>query len=292
MDSNGLSLGEVEVASLYDTIKQGLQQVTAQPAPMTDQTVQASRLLRAKSGKAVSGPEVSRVPVGEQAAVQQTQLGLEQLRPQAALQAQQVGTAEQAQQEAAGREERQIAQSRRIDTVQNRIQTERLLNDLARDKQSLNLDKDRARLEQAGAYLALQDQQYVDRLQDEGRRARLDDKATFKEELQKSIFGDNTDLLQTQLGNRSILDANDREFRRALKNIDLATAAALVRNEIATSNEQAKWEGIGNIIGAGVQGVGAYANMPKASGTQSLTTTPIAEGIDANRTLNNTGALA
>ena len=256
--------------ALFDEIQKNLSALASQRAPTTDETQKAQRLLRAKSGRAVTGEGIGEGPsVAEQAAVQQTQLGLQQMQPQIGMQKESLGLQQQAQTQQQQQAEQQIAQARKFDTIESRIRADTLLRDLERDRGSLDLDRDRARLEQVGTLLALQDRKYVDQLQNEGRRARLEDQSQFQDELSRSVFGANEELLKQRLGDQSVLSAKKRDFNRVLAQMNIGDAIAVLKNELANQRAAAPWELGGSLAQTGVQAYGAYETGQEKKATEA-----------------------
>lgn len=267
------------MANLLETIKQNRQALT-QPAGVEDQTQKVQTLLRAKSGKAVGGGDAVTSNLGEQAAVQNTNVMMGQVAGQAQVQ-QQGDVLAQAQQQQQERLQRQdIDQAKKFDTVQNRLQTQTVLNDLSRNKGALDQDKQQAQLEQAAFLLSMQDKKYTDQLQEIGRRRRLDDEGAFKSEMQDQAFGDSLGLLQSKLGNQDVMSSSDRDFKQAMSSLNVDDAlkiaemnqasnermAAIDANAIrqgaaisarqAAGTEQA--QSLASLVSAGVKGYDAY----------------------------------
>lgn len=247
------------MANLLDTIRGNTGALGSQQQGVTDQSASLQQLLRAKSGKAVGGPDVSSSNLGEQQAVAQTNQQIQgQIAPQA--QIQQAGL----QQQAAGQQQQQniatgqIAQQRKFDTMQNRLQTNEILSDLERNRGQIDLAKDQARMEQLGFQLRLQDTKYLDNLQREGARQRLDNDMQFKQELATSVLGDNKQLLEKELGNKSLLDVNARDFNKSMANMDVGTAYDMFKNEMSTARDRQMWSSTGALGSAAVAGYGTY----------------------------------
>lgn len=254
--------------NLLDTIRQNSGQLPEQG--VTDETQKLQGLLRAKSGKAVGGSAVSASNLGEQQAVAQTGQTLQnQIQPQAQIQAAQQGQQQAATQQAEQIQRTDIAQQRRFNDVQNRMRTESLLNDMERQNKQLSLEKDRASLEQVASGLRLQDKQYIDNLQREGAKQRLDNQMEFNKTLTDQIMGDNQDLLQKRLNNKSVLDASDRDFNKAMANMDINTAWDIFNNDMAAQKQRAIYGAAGALTTAGIGAYGTYstskANAPKST---------------------------
>lgn len=245
------------MANLLDTIRQNSQQLPEQG--MTDESSRLQGLLRAKSGKAIEGAPVAASSLGEQQAVTQTNQTIQQqVQPQAAIQGaqqatQQAGIQQQEQQQTA-----EIKQQRRFDDMRTQLQTQQLLNDLQRDRDTLDMRKDGARLEQLASNLRLQDKQYVDNLQREGQKRRLDNSLQFNEALTQSIFDDNQKLLEKNLDGQSVLNANDREFRKALAQMGADDAYSMFREQQKAAQQQQMWQSLGALTTAGI---GAYGTI-------------------------------
>lgn len=246
------------MASLLDAINKNLKPSTpAQQAPQLGETEQVRRLVRAKSGKAVgpsSGPAQS--SLGERVVAGQTRLGQQQLASQAKLIGEQQGQqaadiAQREQQQAT-----QFEQQREQQKADYSRQADSILNQYTQGNKQLSTQKDLANIEQAGAALRLSNQQYIDRLQTEGQRARLDNDVNFKTQMAQNVFSDAEDLLSNQLAFKAIMDADDREFRNQIAQIDAATALDMARSEIEATKAGNIWTGVGNLAQTAIS---AYA---------------------------------
>lgn len=226
---------------------------------MEDTTSGLATLLRAKSGKAVSGPSTALSTQQEQAALAQT---AQQMQPvQQAAQTQALAQEQQAREVAQKTQQQQadIAQARQANTMQTQLRTDQLLQELEQGRGKIDLSKYQANLEQVGHSLRLSNQQYIDTLQREGARARLNDSLQFSEQLAKSIMSDNKDLLEKQLGNKSILAASDREFSKRMSQMGIQNAWQMFDNELRTQKERALFTGIGAVATSGIGAYGQYA---------------------------------
>ncbi len=242
------------MANLLDTIRQNTQ---PQQAGMTDETQRLQTLLRAKSGKSLGGSAVGASNLAEQQAVTQTNQQLGQVAGQAEIQNQQLEGQQAQQQQAEQIQTAEIDQSRKFDTIQNKLKTEALLNDFERNKGQIDLNRDRARAEQLGAQIRLQDKQYIDNLSREGSKARLDDQLEFNKQIAKSTFGNSEQILKKNLGNREVIDASDREFSKSLTQMGVDDAWSMFRSEQAANRQKAMWTGIGSLATAAVGAAGS-----------------------------------
>lgn len=245
------------MANLLDTIRAN--NPALQQQGQTDQTQSLQTLMRAKSGKAVSGPEVASSNLQEQQAVQQTNNQMQnQIAPAAQIQNEGQREQQTAQTQQTQQKQSEIAQGRRFDDLQTKIKTDQILADLERGKGKIATDQSNAQLEQVGQNLRLQNAQYIDNLQREGNMSRLGDDASFKQELARSVLGNNQALLEKQLGNKSILDTNSREFKEAMAKMDVNTAWDMFGNSLAAEKQRAAYSGAGSLATAGIGAYGAY----------------------------------
>lgn len=285
------------MATLLDTIQQNRQALGATQAPITDQTQTVQNLLRAKTGKAVTpgGGDVAQSNIGEQAAVANTQSQLGALQPQIEMESQKTGLQAQGQQQQQQQQEQQVAQSRRFNTVENKMKTDQLLQGLSQEKGTLDVEKDKAKLEQTAFLLSMQDKSYVDTLNDIGRRRRLDSDVGMKEEMQNMAFGSNVALLKQKLGQDDILQADNRDYQKALASmtVDDAVKVAAMEAQNAertsalnqqlivtgaqmaakTANIQGQAQGINSLVQGTTKGVAAYGDI-KAKQPTTTTTPP------------------
>lgn len=272
------------MADLLSTIRQNSQALAGQQQGVTDQSSQLSGLLRAKSGKDASatGGDVAASNLGEQQAVAQTNNTMRnQVAPAAQTQQAGLDQASQGQQQQLGQAKAQIAQTNKFNTAQSQIQTNSILQNFEQQKGQLSLDQDKAAANQVATNLRMQNNKYMDQLQLEGQKNRLDDSNQFRTHLQQSVLGDNQTLLQSKLGDQSILDASNRDFQRAMGTMDVGFAYEVFNNAAAGAKQAAVYGGAGALATAGIAGAGAmqesnaksdYKDYSKSGGTDSYST--------------------
>lgn len=225
---------------------------------MQDTTSELATLLRAKSGKAVGGPATALSTQQEQAALAQT---AQQMQPvEAAAQTQAMAQEQQARdiEQQSQQQQADIAQSREANKMQTQLRTDQLLQELEQGRGRIDLGKYQSNLEQVAFNLRLGNREYVDNLQREGSRARLNDRLQFETQLSRSILQDNKLLLEKQLGNKSILAANDREFSRRMSEMGIQNAWEMFRNDAKAAQNTALYSGIGTLITTGLGAYGKY----------------------------------
>lgn len=245
--------------ALIEKIQQSLATTGSEPVGNTDQTGRARQLLAAKSGKQISTSQLApQSAVAEAAAVDQTRQQMAALQPAAQLASAQLG--QQAQQVSAAETgaRADLALRQQQMQQQNSLKKQQLLSEAAREGRKLDFDRDAAKLEQIAHTMRLSDKQYMDKLEMEGQKRRLDNSLAFKEELQRSIFGSNTDLLKTGLGNKSVLEASDRDFAEMMNQMDITAALEFAENEQKDARQAAIIGAAGSLATAGV---GAYEDQ-------------------------------
>ena len=189
------------------------------------------RVQQAATGRARAAGPIQEDIVQEQVALQEAQ------------QAQQVQQA-QAEQAQAGLEEKQAAQEQQFrfsieDMDEKQVNaTQEMMNrslsilqDFQQGTARLDVAKDKARMEQALFGMRLSNKQYVDRLQIEGKKRRLDNTVQFKEALTETLFKEELELLKSDISFKRALQADAREFEKLLATIDLDTALRLAAGE-------------------------------------------------------------
>lgn len=240
------------MATLFEKLQENLATLGSPQAEAGNQSLKARNLLAARSGKAVAAPSAAMSTVAEDAAVDQTNAQLAQVGTAGSLAADQIakGVAQQAAEEKQARSGIALQQS--AEQLQNRFRTQNLLAELERDKGSLNIEKDRSRLEQLASGIALQDRKYLDELQREGTRKRLDNKIAFEEELARSVMGSSTDILKKYLGDQSALAMSDRQFQRLTSQMSLDDALSMARGNQQAAQQAGMWSAAGGLAGAGI----------------------------------------
>jgi len=226
---------------------------------MQDTTSGLATLLRAKSGKAVSGPATALSTQQEQAALAQT---AQQMQPvEAAAQTQAMAQEQQAREveQKAGQQQTEIAQARQANKMQTQLRTDQLLQELEQGRGRIDLAKYQSNLEQVAFNLRLDNKEYVDNLQREGERARLNDRLQFERQLALSVLAGNKELLEKQLGNKSVLSASDREFSKRMAEMGVQNAWQIINNDIKSARQAGEWSAAGTLIQTGIAAAGKYA---------------------------------
>lgn len=265
--------------NLLDTIRSNSSQMATQPVGVTDESQKVAQLLRAKSGKVGGAPSIGASNLQETAAVDQANLQMQtQVAPQAAMQ--QAGLQQQAaqQQQTADIQKAELGQQLRFNEVENRLKTEQLLNQFERDQGQLDLDKNRAQVQQFTQGLRLSNDKYVSDLQREGSRARLDNEIKFNEALQNEMFDYDKELQEKVFENDDIAGMSDRDFQKRLSQMGIDEAWSTFRANQKANQQRAMYQGIGSLVQAGIGAYGQYgggkpaAAGPSAGGPTNVTT--------------------
>lgn len=255
------------MASLQDTIRANLTGANTPPEQQagaaTDATSSLQGLMAARGGKAMSGgaptPRLSNVQEQVQQNLAAQQQG--QVQQQGQMQARNIEQAAASQQQAVGQAEQEI-DANRVEMIDKfAAESERLLRDFSREGRQLNLQKDAAKLEQLGFNLRLADDKYINQLQSEGKKARLNNAANFEFELTKAVFADEQELFNSSLQFKSLMKAKDRDFQRELGEMDIETALQIATSNANAANSATLWGGVANTTSGAISAYGAAKNL-------------------------------
>lgn len=231
-----------------------------QPPAAQDRTEQIRNILQAQQGKVQAAPtgQPQRTARAEQIA--QMQIG------QQAQQLEQAGAQQREQQQLQAREQKQRIEQNKVELEEKRLdqriqfnqRSEDILRDLKQKERELDFKRDGAKVEQLGFNIRLNNEQYINKLQTEARRARIYDDFQFREELQRAIFAEERDLFNNDLQFRRMIDANEREFKQQLENIDIEQAIQIANIEAQQANQEMIWSGVGDLVSGAAKAYAAY----------------------------------
>lgn len=242
--------------SLLEGVKKQLAGPAEQPG-MQDEGQKAQQLLRAKLGKArAPGATPRRSAIQEQQQVQQAKMGGKQMQQEGRLAAEQVEQRQIGQQAQEAEQRANIMEQRKDLTANFERQSENIMRDLERGHKKMTSQERAAKLEQVGFTVRLQNEQYMHKLQSEGRKARLDNDLSFREQLARTNFKDQQELLENNIFMKSVSDASDREYQRILASMEPQHAYNMAKQEMRREGKRAMWEGISQLgssaLGAGM----------------------------------------
>lgn len=223
-------------------------------------TTQALRAVQqAATGRAREAGPIQEDIVQEQVALQEAQVGQQVMQEQAKqMQAgAELQRAEQAQQLKFNLEEMDERQVNASQEMMNRSLS--ILQDFEQGRARLDLGKDKARMEQALFGMRLSNKKYLDSLEIEGRKRRLDNAVQFKEALTETLFREELDLLKSDISFKRALAGDERDFQKLIETMDLETALKLAMTE----SEATKIAQIASGAKAVISGTLGYAAKQK-----------------------------
>lgn len=262
---------------LLETVKQNSAQMAApsQPGMMptggsqTQQT--ASLVATAQTGKdlgqgGATGGTAKLSSLGERLANVNTLMSGQALQQSAGLQGEAQQQQAEAQQQQFGGQMRMLSQEHLNQVEQFNTQLSGIMQQKAEDIQRMTVADDKSKIEQVGLMLRLGNETYIDQLNAQASKARLDNAAHFQLALSQSVFAQETDLLGSSLQFRNYLRADERQARDQLANIDLDFAVQMATTDNKAAAATTMWSGIGSIGGAAVAaGAGALASGSTAT---------------------------
>lgn len=121
-----------------------------------------------------------------------------------------------------------------------------LLADFKQRGDDLDLEKQKAQIDQITQMMRLSDDKYVTGLKMEGARNRLQNKAAFAEAAMKSQFDNQLNLIRDDFEFKSLLKADDRTFKLKLEQMGLAQALEILDTEMKGAREALMYRSIGS----------------------------------------------
>lgn len=246
--------------TLLDAIRQNQQKTMEQSSALgagpsageAGQQVQALTGV-AQTGKVQApGPSSKMSALQERVAALQGQMGLNQVAQQSTEAQQELaGNAELA--EKASRIQDEALEEKRQQTrTQFNQNIQAVLNSYSQQGRQLNLAKDKSRMEQLGFNLRLGNDKYVHDLQMRGSRERLQTHAGMNENIARTVFADEQEMLSDSLEFREMMGQKQRDLTESLANMDLEQALQMANAGIQGANQRLLWTGVGNMAAEGV----------------------------------------
>lgn len=248
------------MATLLDALNQSMQTGSQQATPALGETEQISQLMRAKSGKAGGSTSAPR----QSSLTEAVNAGANQVQSRAMAQQGGINLQQQASQQAdidqrSKEQNSQFNQQRKLNSQQLDLKTNQLLDEYTREGRKLDTQQDIQNLEQIGSALRLNNQQYVDKLKLEGQKARLDNDQDFKTKLNQQIFSDMEALVKDDNAFKTLMNASDRDFQKQLAEMDINSAWQIANSQMATTQAQSMWSGIGTMAQTGLAAYDKYS---------------------------------
>jgi len=226
----------------------------AQAVPQLGTTQALQKQVQAQTGR-VADRQVALSDQQEQAQVAVAQAQEKARSYGTRIMNEQLGQAQQSQQTQQKQAEKDL-RNKQIDMqLEMQMKTSEMLDNLLAKRNELSVNRLKSNTEMMGQMMRITNAEYVDSLNAEAMRARLDNESRFAEELQITMFQDSLDILNSDLQMQSALRADDRAFKEYLSGlqIDEATLSAIIESQAKS---------LGQIIGGGEQilkgGIKAY----------------------------------
>lgn len=102
-----------------------------------------------------------------------------------------------------------------------------IFRNAAQERDKLGAEQFRAYLDQSAHAMAMSNQKYVDEITRIGQKANLRDEIEFRREAQRLAFGQDFDIMGQQFDMQKLMNADEREFRKAMADMDIDTALRL-----------------------------------------------------------------
>lgn len=255
--------------SLLDKIRQSMSTQSTTPV-VQDRTQQAQQMMQAKLGKAATTESTPRMSnIAEMEVAGKVAEEQRKLAEKGEISAQKVSQAEE-KVEQKKLQGTQILNEERLNQVasyQNRADS--IMGELERNKKQLDAKQYRAKIEQLGFNLRLQNDQYIDRLEREGVTARLHQESYMNEELLRTVFAEELDLYNNDLDFRSLVNAYDRDAEKALARIDINFAIELAKSSAKAEGTKMIFQGLATATTGGISAWDKYSSSKSTKPTTS-----------------------
>lgn len=220
---------------------------------LQSQTENITKQVQAASGKAVSSPIPTGVNLGERLAQKQAMEEQTQVAQEAAAKEVELDQQRKAQELEAAAEGMRLSEQALTMKQNFQQKAESLVSEYLQNMKKIETQRDQAKMEVASFLLRLSNDKYLNNLKVHGTKARLENNLKFNEELQRSIWSDEIELLNSDLNFKSLLRVDERQFERDIANMDLNTAIALATTASDTENYKRIASGMGDVVKTGAE---------------------------------------
>lgn len=273
--------------ALLDQVKKSL--TSGFQLPQFGQSESIKQLQRASAGREVvggeGGPQQGSLAetVAAAAAQQQQQEDILQGQVAAAGLEQQEKEQEQQFQQKTAQLDEQVLNVRQ--QMQNK--TQEILQDFVQRRDELDFKANSARVQYALASMRLSNDDYLDKLEAEGARSRLEDQNAFEWELTQTIMADEMEMFKNDLSFKAAMNAEDREFKEYIAEFNIDQAIKLAVAEAEAAETQAQYQAYGQILQGTLQAGSMVAGRMEKNAA-NLKTTETTETIERPNTLLST----
>lgn len=220
---------------------------------LQSQTENIAKQVQAASGKVVSSPIPTGVNLGERLAQKQAMEEQTQVSQEAAAKEVELDQQRKAQELEAAAEGMRLNEQALTMKQNFQQKAESLVSEYLQNMKKIETQRDQAKMEVASFLLRLSNDKYLNNLKVHGAKARLENNLKFNEELQRSIWSDEIELLNGDLNFKSLLRADERQFERDVANIDLNTAIALATTASDVENYKRISSGMVDVVKTGAE---------------------------------------
>lgn len=230
---------------------------------------QTQQMAQASTGKAATeGTGIAVSNIGEQLATQEAAKQQQQLATQASAMESEQQQKEQEQYMQLHDQELEIRNQALNVKQQFNSRLSQVLAEFKDKGDELDIEKQKAQVDQITQMTRLLDDKYVNSLKIEGARSRLADKKAFAEAALDAAFNNQLGLLQDDFEARTLLRADERTFKIKLEQMGMQTAMDVVNSEIEAGKEAMQWRAVSSAIETGIAG------YDKFGGKTTTTTGP------------------
>lgn len=202
------------------------------------------------------------------------------------------GLEQQAQQQKQEFEQRGAQLDEQTLNIRQQMQnkTQEILQDFVQRRDELDMKQNTSRLQFALASMRLSNDDYLDKLEAEASRSRLEDQAAFEWELTQSVMKDEMDLFKNDLTFKAAMNADERTFKEYIAEMDIDQAIQLAAIEAEAAETQAQYQAYGGILQGGIQAASKFSGGGKSSltTTETTETLPQSENAFATNAPSNT----
>lgn len=243
--------------ALLDDVKKSLQ--SGFKLPQFGQSEQLREMQRATSGKLAAETGPSAASLAEQVAATAAEQQRQEDVLQGKIQAEQLSMQERAQQEEARQKSKQLDEQvlNAKQDMQNKVSN--ILQEYTQRSGEIDMREESAKTQFALTMMRLSNDDYLDQLEVEGARSRLQEEASFQWELTQSIFEEEIDILKNDLSFRSAMAADDRAFKEYMAEWDIDNALQLALSDLQTQEKLAQYQALGEGVTAVTRGASKLA---------------------------------
>ena len=242
--------------SFMDVIQQNQQSTTGAGQSFTQQ---ATQMQQALTGKSIAPASIQKSNIAEQTATDQAKTGMKQelTKAQGVQQEADLQTASIAQKDRENDAQYQRKRYALVSDSQHKL--DEIYSQITQNYSELDQKRQASALQQIEFYTNLTDQKYMDQIQVEGDKRRLDDNAQMKEALMYATFSDNISLLKQNEDFQAAFNADDRSYNLYLAGIRPEFAIGLAVQEYKNQQSAKAIEGAGVAIASSAKGIGEGA---------------------------------